>query len=304
MKKEDLTYMPRSVLSLKNVKKNFGKVQAVKGISFEVREGECFGLLGPNGAGKSTTLEMIERIISPSSGKILYFEKPMGDQMTEELGVQFQSTALLPSLTVKETIETFSKLYRNPREVSELIKMCDLGEFLDRKHEKLSGGQRQRLLLAIALSNNPKLLLLDEPTTGLDPQARRNLWDTISRIKKEGTTIILTTHYMDEAEFLCDRLVIVDKGEILAEGEPKKLIRSHLPEVVVEIGKDKNEKIKEIAGENNISESDHFYQISTQKLEDLMAQLVENKLNLYELKVRQPNLEDLFIRLTGKELRD
>ena len=293
------------VLSVKDLKKTYGKFEALKGISFNVKKGECFGLLGPNGAGKSTTLEIIEQVIKPSSGEVLYFGRPLNKSTTDELGVQFQNTALLPSLTVMESIETFSGFYSNARSVEKLVELCDLGEFKNKRHEKLSGGQRQRLLLAIALSNNPKLLLLDEPTTGLDPQARRNLWDTIIDIKKQGTTIILTTHYMDEAQILCDNLVIVDHGEILAEGQPSKLIKNHLPQVVVELSKKANLSLKDrIEKYDDFQELEDTFSISTKNLSLLMREILEANLDISELNVRQPNLEDLFIKLTGKKLRE
>jgi len=293
-------------LEVKNLERSYGVVKAVRGLSFAVNSGECFGLLGPNGAGKSTTIEMIEQIQKPDSGEIFYFGRKPDDKMRDELGVQFQETALLPSLTVRESLHIFSGLYSNPRGVDELIELCRLKDFADRRHDKLSGGQKQRLLLAIALSNHPKLLLLDEPTTGLDPQARRHLWDIISDIKKSGTTILLTTHYMDEAETLCDRIVIIDHGKIIAEGQPRRLIRTHLPEVVVEMPKIENlakEAIDKISQLGRLDFIGDRMQISTKKLDLLVRLLTDENLSLEGLHVRQPNLEDLFLSLTGTGLR-
>jgi ABC-2 type transport system ATP-binding protein len=293
-------------LEVKNLVKSYGPVKAVKNISFGIKKGECFGLLGPNGAGKSTTIEIIEQIQKQDKGDVLYFGKPPTEAMREELGVQFQETALLPRLTTRECLEVFSGLYTKRVEVSELIKLCQLEEFSERFHEKLSGGQKQRLLLAIAMSNQPKILLLDEPTTGLDPQARRHLWNIIQNLKSAGATIILTTHYMDEAEALCDRIVIVDHGEIIAEGEPRTLIRNHLPEVVVEIPVSDfvtQEILEKSLPHEKIQLVGQRLQVSTKKLDLVLRALSQGEIPLEGLHVRQPNLEDLFIALTGKALR-
>lgn len=293
-------------LEVHHLKKSFGTIEAIKDISFQIKKGECFGLLGPNGAGKSTTIEIIEQIQKFDAGKILYFGKPPNETMRDELGVQFQETALLPRLTVRESIEVFSGLYSKPRNVDELIELCMLTEFADRQHDKISGGQKQRLLLAIALSNHPKILLLDEPTTGLDPQARRHLWDIISNIKKDGTTIVLTTHYMDEAQALCDRIVIVDHGKIIAEGPPQTLIRAHLPEVIVEMPiteRFSKSLALEIWPSEPVIEVGGNLHFSTQKLDQLIGALTKSGVSLEGIQIRQPNLEDLFISLTGKILR-
>ena len=172
------------ILEVNNLCKKYGSFWAVKDLSFKVKQGICYGLLGPNGAGKSTTIEIIEQVKTASSGQILFKDKPTDNSFLEELGVQFQETALPPHLSIREALSLFSRLYQNPRPLDEVIKLCQLEEFQHRRHEKVSGGQRQRLLLAVALCNSPSLLLLDEPTTGLDPQARRHLWDIVKGIKK------------------------------------------------------------------------------------------------------------------------
>ncbi len=298
--------LPMLALEVKNLIKSYGDVAAVKNISFQIRVGECFGLLGPNGAGKSTTIEIIEQIQKQDSGQVFYFGKPPTEALREQIGVQFQETALLPRLTARECLEVFSGLYSERIPVPELIKLCQLEEFADRYHEKLSGGQKQRLLLAIAMSNRPKILLLDEPTTGLDPQARRHLWDIITNLKTAGATIILTTHYMDEAEALCDRIVIVDHGEIIAEGEPRNLIRSHLPEVIVEMPLSErvtSDRVKNLLPNERVLILGQRLQISTKKLDQVVRALSDAHIPLDGLHVRQPNLEDLFISLTGKALR-
>ncbi|MDH3884554.1 MAG: ABC transporter ATP-binding protein, partial [Desulfobacterales bacterium] len=192
------------ILEVKNLVKKYDAVVAVDGVSFAIRQGVCFGLLGPNGAGKTTTIEVIEDVIPPTAGEILYKGKSRSSSFREEVGIQFQSTALLNLLTVRETLQTFQSLFTKTNTIEELVELCRLGEFLDQYNDKISGGQRQRFLLALALINRPELLFLDEPSTGLDPQARRNLWDLIQGINAEGKTLILTTHYMEEAQHLCD----------------------------------------------------------------------------------------------------
>ena len=223
------------ILEVKNLAKKYNQVVAVDGISFALRQGVCFGLLGPNGAGKTTTIEVIEDVIPATAGEVFYKGAPRAPSFREEVGIQFQSTALLNLLTVRETLETFQSFFRKTATVEELVKLCRLAEFLDQYNDRISGGQRQRFLLALALINRPELLFLDEPSTGLDPQARRNLWDLIQGIKAEGKTIILTTHYMEEAQHLCDEVAIMDYGKIIARGTPDELIKQHSPEMTVVI---------------------------------------------------------------------
>ena len=214
-----------ALLEVIELVKTYGQIPAVKGISFMIEPGCCFGLLGPNGAGKTTTIEVIEDVIPPTSGQILFNGNPRAANFHDDVGIQFQSTALLGFLTVRETLQTFRNLYIRGANVDHLIELCRLEEFQHQYNDKISGGQRQRFLLALALINNPRLLFLDEPSTGLDPQARRNLWQLISSIKSEGKTIVLTTHYMEEAQRLCDEVAIMDYGKIIARGAPQDLIR-------------------------------------------------------------------------------
>src|ERR1700756_3803711 len=204
-----------------------GKVEAVRGLSLEIQPGECFGLLGPNGAGKTTTIEILEGLLDATSGDVSIFEhtwKENQREMREWLRISLQETRLSEKLTVRETIELFASFYREPRSSDEVLEQLQLTEKADSWVGKLSGGQRQRLAVATALVCNPKILFLDEPTTGLDPQSRRQLWDIIRAFQRDGGTVLLTTHYMDEAERLCDRLAIVDHGQIIAEGSPADLI--------------------------------------------------------------------------------
>ena len=212
------------ILEVRHLKKQFDQLTAVNDISFQIQPGICFGLLGPNGAGKTTTIEMIEGLTEPTSGEILYQGKPRDQRFRLEAGIQFQSTSVMDKLTVAEILKLFHSLYHKRSNLTELIEICDLESLMPQRATKLSGGQTQRLMFALALINDPQIVFLDEPTTGLDPQSRRNLWDLIEHLKGQGKTVLLTTHYMDEAEILCDTLVIVDRGDIIAQGTPDKVV--------------------------------------------------------------------------------
>ena len=291
-----------NILEVKDLKKEYPGVKAVDGISFSVKKGTCFGLLGPNGAGKTTAIEIIEGITASDGGSILYKNRPIGRDFHKETGIQFQATALQEFLTVKETLLLFHKLYPNPSNFDEIVEECSLKNLLSRDNRKLSGGQRQRLLVAIALVNQPELLFMDEPTTGLDPQARRNFWNMVEKIKLRKTTLILTTHYMEEADFLCDEIAIMDKGKIIAYGEPKQLIAQHFKEVVLELPEDevKNHAL-------NIPMKYEFkfgyLEIYTHDIPTALNLLKEHNISLDKLKIRPFNLEDLFLKLTGSDLR-
>ena len=291
-----------NILEVKDLKKEYPGVKAVDGISFSVKKGTCFGLLGPNGAGKTTAIEIIEGITASDGGSILYKNRPIGRDFHKETGIQFQATALQDFLTVKETLQLFHKLYPNPSNFDEIVEECSLKNLLSRDNRKLSGGQRQRLLVAIALVNQPELLFMDEPTTGLDPQARRNFWNMVEKIKLRNTTLILTTHYMEEADFLCDEIAIMDKGKIIAYGEPKQLIAQHFKEVVLELPEDevKNHPLN-IPMEYEFKFG--YLEIYTQDIPTALNLLKEQNIPLDKLKIRPFNLEDLFLKLTGSELR-
>ncbi|MFZ5722392.1 MAG: ABC transporter ATP-binding protein [Pseudomonadota bacterium] len=222
-------------LTARHLCKRYGDLVAVDDLSLVIRAGTCFGLLGPNGAGKSTTLEMMQGLREPDSGEVLYRGQPLDDDFKLRHGTQFQSTALIDFQTTREMLELFAAFYPTARDVDELVRRLNLAPFLDQYAMKLSGGQRQRLLLALALVNDPEIVFLDEPTTGLDPQARRNLWELVRDIKHEGKTIVLTTHYMEEAEYLCDELAIMDHGRIIATGTPHSLLHDHFGDTGVRL---------------------------------------------------------------------
>ncbi len=248
------------IISVKDLKKNYGSFEAVKGISFDVYEGEIFGLLGPNGAGKSTTLEIIETLRDKTSGEVivdgLNLDKDPGD-IKKIIGVQLQTSGFYPGLNLLELIALFAGLYNQKVDAMELLQTVNLVDKAKNKYKNMSGGQKQRFSIATTLINKPKIVFLDEPTTGLDPQARRNLWELIKNIRNNGTTVIITTHYMDEAEQLCDRIAIMDEGKIIALASPDKMI------------------------------------------DDLVATGFERP-----KQVKSANLEDVFINLTGKEMRE
>ena len=291
-------------MSARNLVKRFGTVEAVRGVSFDILQGECLGLLGPNGAGKTTTIEMLENILPPSSGDIRFRDMPLAQiaaQFRAEAGIAFQHTALQDHLSVHDNLRLFSKLFDAPMDTETLIELCALQPLLTRDARKLSGGQRQRLLLALALVNDPKIVFLDEPTTGLDPQARRNFWELVRRIKAQGTTVLLTTHYMDEAFQLCDRLAIMDHGQIIAEGTPAELLATTFAERVVELPPEDFPP-----GASGVPEprmTNGHCEWLTDDLDVLIDQLRAAGVSLARLRVRDRTLEDLFIHLTGAELR-
>jgi ABC-2 type transport system ATP-binding protein len=281
--------------------KEFPGVRAVDGISFGVGRGMCFGLLGPNGAGKTTTMEMLEGISDPIAGQILYEGCIRDRSFREDIGIQFQTTALQDFQTVGESLKMFASLYRRTADIDELVEICRLGEILQRDTRQLSGGQRQRLLLAIALVNDPRLVFLDEPTTGLDPQARRNFWGLIETVLQRGKTVVLTTHYMEEAERLCDDIVIVDKGRVIASGSPDVLVRAHLPAVVARLPADAWPQETPMPVNSELRNG--FIEMFAAEPQPLIDELEQAGAELGELRVEKPNLEDLFLKLTGHGLR-
>jgi ABC-2 type transport system ATP-binding protein len=294
--------LQESAVEVRHLVKQYPTVRAVDDVSFRVPAGTCFGLLGPNGAGKTTTIEIMEGILDPTAGEVLYRGEPLGRRFREEAGILFQKTALQDFLTVRQTIALFRGLYARGLEVDEVLRTCALEKLQQRDNRKLSGGQLQRLLLAVALVNDPAILFLDEPTTGLDPQARRNFWELVQSIKARRTTIVLTTHYMEEAELLCDEIAIMDGGRIIAQGSPRALLRAHFAEVMLELPR---ADFAHAAGTLplQVLEAGERIEITTDDLDATLRTLIAARIPLAHLRIRPPNLEDLFLELTGKELR-
>ncbi|MBC3767669.1 ABC transporter ATP-binding protein [Neptunicella marina] len=288
------------MIEVQGLNRAFKGVKAVDNLSFSVPKGICFGLLGPNGAGKTTTIEMMEGIAKPDSGTILFNGEPLTRKVAPQIGIQFQHTALQDYLTTRECLSLFRKFYDHGVDEHTLMDMCDLHEFANTEHRKLSGGQKQRLLLALALVNDPQVLFLDEPTTGLDPHARRNFWDLVNKIKTLGKTIILTTHYMDEAEQLCDDIAIMDKGKIIARGAPKALLSEHFKGVLIRL---QHQQLSDkVMSECLPSHEQNYWYINTDKVEQTLKLLVEESVVLEGLHVKSANLDDLFLKLTGHGL--
>jgi len=310
--------MPAAI-QCRDLRKTYdGKVEAVRGLSLEIFAGECFGLLGPNGAGKTTTIEILEGLLEPTSGEVTILGhnwRENSREMREWLGISLQETRLSEKLTVRETIELFASFYREPRSSDEVLEQLQLTEKADSWVGKLSGGQRQRLAVATALVCNPKILFLDEPTTGLDPQSRRQLWDIIRQFQRDGGTVLLTTHYMDEAERLCDRLAIVDHGQIIAEGSPEDLIDRlgghHVVEFAVSGNSDGAAKMdawRGLPSVESLREDDGLVALNVKQphltIPALLDTIEKQGCELQHLTTRQASLEDVFVRLTGRHLRD
>jgi len=290
------------ILQVSNLVKRFASLPAVAGVSFEILEGGCFGLLGPNGAGKTTTIEMMEGIKRPDGGTILYRGEPLGERFRNEAGIMFQSTALQEFITVREVMRQFSRFYPHSADIDDLADRYALHEFLDQDTRKLSGGQKQRLLLAMALINQPRILFLDEPTTGLDPQSRRNLWDQVRQVRERGATILLTTHYMEEAYELCDEIAIMDHGRIIAHDAPDALLAAHFDDVVVQIhAADIPREVGELEFQA-VYRNDSAH-ILTGDVNKTIEHLLRFDIPLDRLRIRARDLEDLFLELTGRELR-
>ncbi|HHH38916.1 MAG TPA: ABC transporter ATP-binding protein [Sedimenticola sp.] len=294
--------MPK-LLEVKRLTKRYREVQAVDGIDLAIGQGICFGLLGPNGAGKTTTVEMMEGILPPSSGEIRYRGRPIGAAFREVAGIMFQETSLQEYIRVNEALRLFRDFYPRTRPLEELIERCALGEFLERDVRRLSGGQRQRLLLAIALINDPEVLFLDEPTTGLDPQSRRNFWELIHSIKAENKTVLLTTHYMEEAYELCDEIAIVDHGRIIAQGSPRALLKKHFDNAVITLPA--TDVPENLDGDPllTLHRRNGQVEILSEDMDASIRHLIDRGVSLAHLQVRSRTLEDLFLELTGRELR-
>jgi len=297
--------MIESVVEVKDLKKSYGKVEALKGISFEIKGGEVFTLIGPNGAGKTTALEIIEGLRKKDSGKIRVFgmdvEKGLS-KIKPRIGVQLQHGALYEHLTVREILVLFASFYKKKINIEKIIEKGALGEIAHVRTEALSGGQLQRLRIVTTLVNDPELLFLDEPTTGLDPQSRRYIWGMIEDLREEGRTIFLTTHYMEEAERLADRVAIIDEGKMLSIGKSEELIARHGGEAVMYV--DTEEKVEN----KDLEETEKGYRMRLKNVgaeaPRVLADLSREGIRVKYVEIKNPSLEDVFLNLTGKELRD
>jgi ABC-2 type transport system ATP-binding protein len=296
--------------------KRYGDVVAVDGLDLDVRRGECFGLLGPNGAGKTTTIEILEGLLAQDAGEVEVLGQPWSADrgtLRSRLGIQLQETQLADKLTVEETLRLFRSFYPDGPTVAELLDVVELGSKRDSWVSKLSGGQKQRLSVACALVGRPDLLFLDEPTTGLDPQSRRQLWDVLERFRAGGGTILLTTHYMDEAHTLCERVGIMDLGKLIALGTPRELVATLGAEHVVEFAAaggrlPEDDELRGLPGVNDVRHENGHVSLATSELHRtvpaLLDRLRQSDTTLSLLTTHSATLEDVFVSLTGKHLRD
>lgn len=303
-----------TAIQVNQLVKRYGDVKAVDGISFDVQRGEIFALLGPNGAGKTTTVECIEGLRQPDAGDIrvlgLDVQHDLGP-IKERIGVQLQTTGLYPMLTVREVIDLFTSFYQKALPTNTLIQMTNLGEKARTASKDLSGGQRQRLSVALALVNDPDLIFLDEPTTGLDPQARRSMWEVIDNLRQRGKTVLMTTHFMEEAERLCDRVAIIDHGKIIALDTPASLVRQHFQEQAIEFQaktRPDDQELRLLPGVTSVQTQNGTVTCFSQSVPATMTGLLElaqqGDLNFDDLTVRRATLEDVFLKLTGRRIRE
>ena len=306
--------MANSVLQVESLTKRYGDVQAVRGISFEVAEGEVFGLLGPNGAGKTSTIEILEGLRDADGGRVSvcgFDPKTQSGELKREIGAALQSTALPEKLKVIEALDLFAGFYQRRRNKEDLLKRFGLVEKRTAFYGQLSGGQKQRLAMAIALINDPKVVFLDEPTAGLDPQVRREIYDVIEELRRDNKTIVLTTHYIEEAERLCDRVAIVDHGQIIAQGTPRELKQASADKTRIEVRlarEESEETLRTLEGVNDCRAVNGNYVLHCQRPPQAIVSLVKHleaqSNELVSLEISTPSLEDVFIELTGRRLRD
>jgi len=311
------TYMNFSedtIIDVKGLVKNYGSFKAVKGVHFQVHNGEIFGLLGPNGAGKTTTLEMLVGLRKPDEGTAIIGTHDILRELTkvkEIIGVQLQSTSLFDLLTVEEILQMYASFYPSHIPISPLIDDMLLTEKRKSRIKGLSGGQKQRLAIALALVHDPHVVFLDEPTTGLDPQARRTLWDIVLQLKNKGKTIVLTTHYMDEAHILCDRIAIMDQGELIALDTPTQLVKSLQSDSALEFRVLQEEEFidfSSIEGVKKVGKQSDVHLLYSDQLQKTLTSLIhfatEKNLQLVDIQTRTATLEDVFIHMTGRSLRE
>ena len=303
-----------NAIEVSNLRKTYGTHTAVDGISFTVAAGEIFGMLGPNGAGKTTTVECIEGLRQPDAGHVQVLGMTHGRQTAEikaRMGVGLQTTGLFPKLTVREIINLYATFFPRSLPTSDLIELVGLKEKVNAYSAQLSGGQKQRLAIALALVNDPDLVFLDEPTTAMDPAARRSVWDLVLDLKARGKTVVLTTHYMEEAAHLCDRVAVVDRGRIIAEGRPDDLVRDHFAETAIEFSTPRGvalDRLMELDGVNRVMEENGSTTLLSTEVPETVAALLAfakaQQFRLDRFTVRNATLEDLFLRLTGRRIRE
>ena len=300
-------------IEVKQLRKEYGSLTAVNNISFTVKKGEVFAFLGPNGAGKTTTVEMIESIRKPSNGNISIFGKNVTDsfdQIKEKIGILPQEFHSFERLTIRETLEYFASLFEKQADIDEIIAAMHLSDDEDKLYKQLSGGLKQRVGVAISLVNDPDIVFLDEPTTGLDPKARREVWDVIARLRNKGKTVFLTTHYMEEAEYLADHIAIIHKGSIIAEGTLDELINKHGKGSILKFTKCDVNLVKnalESFGYHVKKANNHDVLVSIQykdQILEVLSLLRKNAINYDNIDIHRPNLEELFLQLTGARLQE
>jgi ABC-2 type transport system ATP-binding protein len=308
--------MPEPAILCHQLRKRYGHVTAVDGLDLRVERGECFGMLGPNGAGKTTTIEILQGLLDPDEGSVEVLGRCWANDerdLRQRMGSQLQETKLPERLTVEEVVRLFRSFYRRGRSVEAVLAEVALLEKRGAWVSKLSGGQRQRLAVACALVSEPELLFLDEPTTGLDPQSRRQAWEIVSAFRRKGGTVLLTTHYMEEAQHLCDRVAVIDHGRVIALGSPRELIASLGAEHVVEFSLEASATMPETAytmlpGVEAVSDDDGKVRLTVSQVHlvvpALIRMLAEHRVELHELTTHHATLEDVFLTLTGRHLRD
>ena len=303
-----------SAIVVEDLQKSYGDLKAVDGLSFTVEQGEVFGLLGPNGAGKTTTVEILIGLRERDGGSVHvagFDPAQEGDAVKAHIGVQLQQTQLYPLLSVEEILGLFASFYSNSRPVADLLALVGLHDRRKAKYQHLSGGQKQRLSLALTLINDPELVFLDEPTTGLDPQARRALWDIVEQMREQGKTVLLTTHYMEEAEVLCQRVAIIDHGKILALGTPRELVDEYVPERAIELPLSDNvapSRLESLPAVTHVDVKDGTAAIHTMNLRESLTAILEESgetaVSLDNLRIQRGTLEDVFLQLTGRTIRE
>jgi len=303
-----------TAIEVSNLRKVYGSLAAVDGISFTVNEGEVFGILGPNGAGKTTTIECIEGLREPDGGEVRVlgqFRRGEANGIKERIGIQLQTTGLYPLLTVNELLRLFSTFFAKSLPVDDLVRLVSLEDKRNTRSKDLSGGQLQRLSLALALVNDPELIFLDEPTTGLDPQSRRQIWSIVEDLQRKGKTIVLTTHYMEEAQTLCDRIAVMDGGKIIALDTPEELINDSFETAAIEFDDRNGATVELLSALPGVKEAKRdgglvtLYSYSTpQTIEAMLTASREGRIAFDDLRVRKATLEDVFLKLTGRRIRD